>query len=282
MHSKKKVIFIGSTSYSGSTLIDKIIANDNRGYSLGEVYALIHPYRSEHVAVRNDLIAQDSRWEKIVSNRGDHFYSRLFRAYPDIDFFVDSSKDPFWIQRQADILKKLNCQTYHISIYKEPIEIAASFAKRNIDNWEKGWIDYYKLYFSLVGNFVSIAYKDLVTKPEALQKLCDHIGIPYFEDKNKYWTRKQFTLFGNSGTRVQRKIYYTEINNDHLKKDVEYKLRANKMILIIKNELEASNLFCNNCISQQVVKYDSTSIIFKKIKKNIKDKLLSIYYKVFY
>ena len=44
----KKVIFIGGTSYSGSTFFDMILANDPKGFSCGEVNALFNPYRPHH------------------------------------------------------------------------------------------------------------------------------------------------------------------------------------------------------------------------------------------
>lgn len=45
----KKVIFIGGTSYSDSTFLDMILANDPSGFSCGEVLALFHPTRSYHI-----------------------------------------------------------------------------------------------------------------------------------------------------------------------------------------------------------------------------------------
>ena len=44
----KQVIFVGSTSYSGSTFFDMTLGNDPTGFSCGEVYAFFHPFRPHH------------------------------------------------------------------------------------------------------------------------------------------------------------------------------------------------------------------------------------------
>ena len=45
----KKVIFVGGTSFSGSTFLDMMLANGEEGFSAGEVYALFYPYRPGHI-----------------------------------------------------------------------------------------------------------------------------------------------------------------------------------------------------------------------------------------
>ena len=45
---KKKLVFIGGTARSGSTLLDKIISNDPKVMSLGEIHAIFCPTRKHH------------------------------------------------------------------------------------------------------------------------------------------------------------------------------------------------------------------------------------------
>ena len=49
--SERMVIFVGGTSFSGSTLVDMMLANDPAGLSCGEVYAIFYPYRRHHLLV---------------------------------------------------------------------------------------------------------------------------------------------------------------------------------------------------------------------------------------
>lgn len=47
--SGKTAIFIGGSSYSGSTLLDMMLASGEDGFSAGEVSALFYPYRPHHI-----------------------------------------------------------------------------------------------------------------------------------------------------------------------------------------------------------------------------------------
>ena len=177
----KKVIFIGGTSYSGSTLLDMILSNDEKGFSLGEINAIFRPYRLHHLQLRTELLS-NKVWEKIILDGENKLLPNLFETYQNVDFFVDSSKDPFWIKNQNDILNAKNIKFYNLLIYKTPEELSHSFHKRGIlSSLEKHIKSYYTMYYYLIQNFVSISYKDLTTSNYLIKKICDYLEINYFE-----------------------------------------------------------------------------------------------------
>jgi hypothetical protein len=95
----KTVIFVGGTSYSGSTLLDMILSNDPRGFSCGEVYAMFWPYSPRHVKpVCMCGTHNCGVWETARTRGEEHVYETIFQYYPETDFIVDSSKDVFWIE----------------------------------------------------------------------------------------------------------------------------------------------------------------------------------------
>lgn len=213
----KKVIFVGGTSFSGSTLLDMLLSNDPRGMSLGEIYALKYPFRTHHLQERINLVKHDPKWNRIINASTDQFYTNLINLFPEKDFFVDSSKHPIWIHKNVKALQMQNVKVYNLLIYKSPVEIAESFKKRKRWNeWPKSWINYHKLYFSLIDDFYVIGYKDLVAGHKNFKEICQKVGIQYFDEKFNFWSKKQPTFFGNNRTR-----YHTFQNNDELKEFTE-------------------------------------------------------------
>ena len=119
----KKVIFIGGTSYSGSTFLDMILANDPKGFSCGEVHALFNPYRPHHI--RPDCGCGDDNcntWNKIKKGGKKKLYETLFDIFPDTEFIIDSSKNPFWIKYQMNICSSKNIETINVLIFKNPLD----------------------------------------------------------------------------------------------------------------------------------------------------------------
>lgn len=197
----KKVIFIGGTSYSGTTLLDMILANDPKGYSLGEFSAVIKPWRKHHYSEKNKLIKNNHKWHSLLED-SDNIYSKLFDTYPEIDFFVDSSKNPIWIAKNTRLLEKQNINYQIVLIYKNPEELANSFYKRNLlSKWKVNYRSYHKKFFSLINNYYKISYEDLINNEEEFKKLCNYLDIDYFKEKKEFWSKEHKTFFGNNRTR---------------------------------------------------------------------------------
>ncbi len=201
---EKTVIFVGGTAYSGSTLLDMILANDPRGFSCGEVHAVYHPYRLKHLRLSKLSDVIDWRAAKQLGAR--KLYDRLFEVFPECHFVVDSSKSPLWISDRLKDLRRTSLHTHVVLIWKYPDEFAASRRKRSRERgWQREWVNYHRYFFTMLSGqptWRSVRYRDLVTNPETLQKICSWLRIPYFKDKDKYWTKEHATVFGNDTTKI--------------------------------------------------------------------------------
>lgn len=245
MDSTKKVIFVGGTAYSGSTLLDMVLANDPKGYSLGEIYALFKPWRKHHFE-EIEKLKKDNIWSNIISNGTDKLYLSLFKYFPNIDFFVDSSKNPIWIRKQSEILRKQDIRIFNVLIYKNPEELAHSFDKRNeLDNLERSIKTYYSLYFNLIDNFIPVSYKGIIEKSVYLERLCHILDLNYFETKIKFWLKNDYnTFFGNNRTRVHtsqlQSLGVEKVSNldSEGKKTIYYNVSTNNKINSLAKELE--------------------------------------------
>jgi len=203
-HKAKKVIFIGGSSYSGSTMLDMMMANNPDGFSVGEVHALFHPYRPHHFNPECGCSnPKCDFWFKVRKEGKEHLYETIFTLLPDISFIVDSSKNPWWIQKQSDLLERQGIEVYHLLIWKEPASFAHSMLKRNQKNWEKAWKNYYRLYLTLFERYISIPYSDLAQFPEqVLREVCSKCGLTYHEGMEKFWEKQHHTLFGNDSAKI--------------------------------------------------------------------------------
>jgi hypothetical protein len=213
----KKVIFIGGTSYSGSTFFDMILANDSRGFSCGEVHALFHPYREHHYAPLCGCGDKNCKiWDRVKADGERNVYRTIFELNPHVNFIVDSSKDPFWVSRQIEYLQEDNIESRNLLIWKTPTEMIASCEKRGHGkHWAKKWINYHRLYFSLIDHFATCPYQSLVQDPKALKNICDYIGISFFTEKINYWEGLHHTLFGNTSAKIHtRGMGDTHFNNE--------------------------------------------------------------------
>lgn len=198
------VIFIGGSSYSGSTLLDMILSNSPGGFSCGELNALYYPYRRHHL--NPECGCGDPRcriWTTIRKSGPDRAYHSIFEMFPDVTYIVDSSKDPMWIYDRTRALAGSGIGVKNILIWKTPEEFFASRDKRQRQpGWERAWLNYHRLYFRLIREWRSIAYRELATDPSALKKLCQALGVPCSEGQSRYWDKTHHTLFGNTSAKI--------------------------------------------------------------------------------
>lgn len=198
----KKVIFITGTSYSGSTMLDMILSNDNEIFSLGEVNALFRPYRKHHLEQIQIEKNKDSVLYKSFLKGENELYQTIFESDPTISCIVDSSKDLFWINHQIKNLKKYKIQYQVVLVYKKPEILAQSFNKRSIFyKWRSHFMKFYKKIFFYSFNYIFISYESLIQNESSLKSLCSKLDIKYFEKKINYWHKEHLTLFGNNRAR---------------------------------------------------------------------------------
>jgi hypothetical protein len=242
----RKVIFVGSTPFSGSTFFHMILANDPRGFSCGEVRSLFQPRAAHHIKPECGCgNEQCDVWTRVHHGGEDNLYETIFGLFPEVEFIVDSSKSPFWIRSQSERLSRKGIEVKNIVIWKTPLEFAYSCKRRAYKkDWDKEWITYYRLYATLVDHWRSVAYRPLTRDPAVLERACDYLGIPHFQGKERFWEKTQHALFGNYSARFHlysedqarhflgdptlqgkmahyRSIYYETVGDAALREEVE-------------------------------------------------------------
>lgn len=204
----KKVIFVGGTRFSGSTFFHLTLANDPKGFAVGEVKSLFRPTRAHHRrSVRSCQCGDPAcdMWDRVEKNGMDHLYESIFDIYPEVDFIIDSNKDILWTQHQASRLAQQGIEVKLILIWKTLNEYAHSLQKRSypLEKDLPPWVRFHQNYYSFFNNFGAVKYKNYTEDHETtLRKACDFLDIPYFEGKERYWEKKHHSLWGNSSAEI--------------------------------------------------------------------------------
>ncbi|NLR93936.1 MULTISPECIES: hypothetical protein [Flammeovirga] len=191
---KKKLIFIGGTSYSGSTFLNLILGNNKKAMSFGEINRLFDHYKPHHVAKIKDLRSTDIRWDITIADGKKKLYENISTFFPEADIMIDSSKDVNWIKQQYNYNKdKFDCKI--ILTYKSPSQIASSYIKRGKEEWERVYNRYHNFFFNTFKNFHALP-NDFYETPELINDLEDYVGYN-FKLKSPY-KEHEFNFFGNN------------------------------------------------------------------------------------
>ena len=296
----KQILFIGGSSYSGSTMLDMMLSNSAKGFSVGEVHALFRPFRPHHFKpVCGCGNADCVIWEQIRDEGEEQLYQTVFDKFKNVEYIVDSSKDPFWIEKQSHRLSKQGFKVHHILIWKNPVDFFASMLKRNRTGAMKAWINYYRLYLSLIGHFIPVSYTELATNSsQSLLEICKKSGIDFQLDMQNYWKKKHHTLFGNDSAKIHlfnssdelviednkhssvtdnnkkidikekhQSIYYHK-DNQHITKELTGKIENDAMISEIITSLNTGIIKKGSTISP--CQYKPLQLSYIKLKSNIK------------
>lgn len=238
MSASKKVIFIGSTSRSGSTILDMMLGNGPGLFSLGEVNAQFRPYRKHHynsLCACGDAFCKIRRSFKKIKEKDlyDHVFDTL-----DAHVIIDSSKELTWILDQYQYLsKRKDIDVKILLIYKDPVSLAHSYFKRGQPlMFFKKQFQYYSNFVETRLPFVTVEYESLVADPKGvLSKLCDYLGISYFEGKEEYWNKEMHHFFGSNSV-----IQTYESSSPRISDHVEYREDFLPHIPTIKEEVAKS------------------------------------------
>lgn len=210
---RRKVIFVGGASYSGTTLLDMLLSNTDEGFSCGELIALFHPHKTHHIAYTCGCGQRSCAvWPDAIKEGPERVYARLFQAHPQLSYIVDSSKDPQWLQRQSRALAAQGIDTEHVLIWKTPEAFRASWAKRGRERtWRRAWEHYHVVYGSLMENWYGVPYEALTANVDMLATLVATLGIAGRSGQERYWEKVHHTLFGNSSAKIH--LYGAESAN---------------------------------------------------------------------
>lgn len=204
MVAMKKVVFVGGTSYSGSTFFQLTLANDPHGFACGEVRPLFYPAKQRHLQrVCGCGDPNCTVWQRIKKGGEERLYQSIFEMFPEVDFILESSKNVHWTHEQSERLQKQGIETAHVLIAKTPLEYVHSLRKRNRLEEIPGWPRYHRLYYSLIDDWRAVQYHQYTQEQQrVLQRTCEYLGIPYFEGKERFWEKQHHSLGGNLSARV--------------------------------------------------------------------------------
>lgn len=192
----RKVVFIGSCSFSGSTALDLIVGTSEGAISLGEIGLSFDPRREVHFTRECGCMSENCDfWSGIIDQEEVNVHLRIFEKH-EASVLSDSTKDPFWIKRRNAELEKSGAEVINILLWRHPEEVRSSFKKRGrINDWERSWVNYYKLYFSLIGSFHIIPFEAIHSGDGGLERRLEIIGIG--GTSKKFWENETHSLFGN-------------------------------------------------------------------------------------
>ena len=289
----KKVIFVAGTAYSGSTFFHMMLANDPNGFACGEVRSLLEPRKANHQNISCSCGQNPCpEWKSVKERGGKHWVDIIFQNHPHIDTLVVSSKSPIWIQQQNHILKRKGIDFKNILIWKTPAEYGQSMKRRGFfHEWERSFVNYYRLYAALIEEWRAVRYEDLVKNDEAvLEIVCDYLKIPYFSGKAKFWERSYHVLAGNSSARFHlydnkeaeavvknydkermgfyRKFYYRSPDDPDVLSDVQRAYEENRNVHLIQEMLSTYDVN-NSAIDRYtatIVAMPPVDVIMRKIK----------------
>lgn len=200
---KKKVILIGGTSFSGSTIIDLILSNTAEGVSVGEQHALFFPYKKHHLTHGLDHDQHFINfWNSVKKDGPKYIFRNIFKQLPDKNYIVDSSKDLYWISLQNKYLKKQGYDVKNVLVWKEPEAFAKSYLKRGKTNWENTYVNYHRYFLSLINNPIKIHLSRFLGDFKYAGDVSSQLGIVFQKNMLKYWNNKSYTLFGSTSTKI--------------------------------------------------------------------------------
>ena len=249
----KKVFFVAGTSYSGSTLLDLILANDENAVSVGEIEALYHPVKQHHLEKIKEL-RSDELWSRKLREGVGNLYNDLHDTL-GVETIVDSSKNPAWIRFHIERLPN-EVEWHVILVHKTLADLKHSFEKRGRYSWLRVYKNYHSLLFRNVETFHAIEYKEIPTQSNKFFSLLKDLGVYHNNSRLNFWEQKRTNFFGNNNTnrsfsfdQENKKLVYTSYDSEEVCKFInreierDSKLRSIHSYLNSKNGLERSPVF---------------------------------------
>ncbi len=196
----RRVVFIGSCSYSGSTVLDMMLGRSEGNLSMGEIGRIFLPRSKEHFNRECGCLEKDCDfWSPLLQHGPVELHKRAFEEY-GVSTLIDSTKDPHWIKDRTLELRKCGIDVVNLLIWKDPSSIRESFVKRGIEKkWKNSWVNYHRLYFSLVDEFHSLPFSALLEGGVSFSSRINAIGIKKINFE--FWDYPGHTLFGNDSAK---------------------------------------------------------------------------------
>ena len=219
---KRRIVFVLGTVRSGTTMLNLFIGNNNEKImTLGEIANLFNPRLQLHFEKIKQLKTESKCWRIIIAEGPEKLYTNLSKYFPEIEVFVDSSKDPFWCKKQTSLNE--GCfEIKDILIYKSFTSFKMSFAKRGLSekNTRKVYKNQHKRIFSLIKGAFVVPYDDFVKPDNALKiDICKYLDILWSPNKLTVDISEiRYNFFGSPSFKSNESIIKIgEINNNPIK-----------------------------------------------------------------
>jgi len=225
----KIIVNIVCLGHSGSTLLGNILGSHKNGLHIGE---LVSPIKKGKPIVCRTCIEQECPiWGvvltkgfvkrvyndftatrtilKLFNNYSGKIYKKLFNAFSDIHFIVDSSKNFKWYQYNAKYNKY---NTKYIFLKRNPNAIIASYKRaynskvgQTLGSVKKSIEHLNKVYNAIpIEDKLTINYEDLVTQYNSeLKRICDFLNIHFDKEMLNFNNHKHHLIGGNHGLLIQ-------------------------------------------------------------------------------
>lgn len=182
---------------SGTTMLHLMLATGPDAVACGEVagWYRVARYRGA------DLPAA---FKPLQEYEARSFHQQALNHF-EVDFIIDASKGIDWVIDTTRWSSQQNLKCFNILIWKDPVDLAFSKWKRGkFNSWRSHYLRYHERLFKAKVDFISVSYSDLIDNPSAkLELICSHIGMPYFEGKEKFWTEEHQFTASSEGVRQQ-------------------------------------------------------------------------------
>lgn len=221
----KTIVNVLGAGRSGTTMLDLMLGNDEKSFSLGEVHAWFRPFRKHHFAIDCNCGEADcSVWQKIKDAHESKFHATAFEAL-NVDYLVDSSKNLRWVIDTTIWAQENNIRVVNICIYKSAVEFIFSIWKRtrNTESISQA-LHEFKLYYSRLLEtgleFYTVKFNDLATEPDKiLSRICLITGQHDYPARKEFWHKRSHHLFGSGGVRQQSRRGTSDIRADDIYPD---------------------------------------------------------------
>ncbi len=284
----KNLVQVLGLSYTGSTMIHLMLANAEDAFACGEIYAFFRPFRTHHVkpvcSCGRDY--SECLWRRFDHTRESRFHATLAEDL-DLKWIIDESKDLRWaIDSRKWTEKRMN--VFSIIMVKDPRDWMHSQWKRGrkTDGLADAYIMYYKRFLDLGFPYICISLEELTKDPSAkLKRVCELIGMDYFEGKERFWEKQHCHLFGSIGIRRQMEKGGMEIIPepeppadffDEARHEVE-KLKSDELFIELYEKLMENE-------ADNISGYETASRRRKRVVRPLwyhKDRLKSLYRKFY-
>jgi hypothetical protein len=213
----RRIIYIAGANHSGSTLAGCILGAHPAPFTyfhVGEIHAYFRRTRRAYLIFRRTIksfgdpkAARKANggeiWDAIDPEVGyQNAYREIFEK-SGAEIIIDSSKKPHHFRTAARACKK-NRWPLHVVITFRP------FAKiwqsdLNRENLKLSIIKNIHNYVELKEKIIDSHYpwtilnveQLILNPPDMTRALCDAVGVPYFEGKERYWNYPGCHLYGS-------------------------------------------------------------------------------------